>query len=57
MLSDIERLLKDASDSLVEMDIEVRKAPEDYRTTMNGKIHRYQNELIRLVEIFIVFKD
>lgn len=47
LLSEIERLLKDASDSLVEMDIEVRKAPEDYRTTMNGKIHRYQNELIR----------
>ncbi|XP_045112333.1 vesicle transport through interaction with t-SNAREs homolog 1B-like isoform X1 [Portunus trituberculatus] len=47
LLSEVERLLKDANDSLVEMDIEVRKAPEDYRTTMNSKIHRYQNELIR----------
>lgn len=47
LLSEVERLLKDANDSLVEMDIEVRKAPEDYKTTMNSKIHRYQNELIR----------
>lgn len=47
LLSEVERLLKDANDSLVEMDIEVRKAPEDYKTTMNSKIHRYQNELLR----------
>ncbi|XP_050713245.1 vesicle transport through interaction with t-SNAREs homolog 1B-like [Eriocheir sinensis] len=47
LLSEIQTLLKDAGDSLLEMNIEVRKAPEDYKTTMNSKIHRYQNELTR----------
>lgn len=51
LLSEIQTLLKDAGDSLLEMNIEVRKAPEDYKPTMNSKIHRYQNELTRLVNI------
>ncbi|KAG7163734.1 vesicle transport through interaction with t-SNAREs homolog 1B-like [Homarus americanus] len=47
LLSEIERSLKDANDSLVEMDIEIRKAPADYRNTMTSKVQRYRNELLR----------
>ncbi|KAK4292934.1 hypothetical protein Pmani_034335 [Petrolisthes manimaculis] len=47
LLRDVEQLLKDASNSLTEMDIEVKKAPVDYRNTMNSKILRYKDELIR----------
>lgn len=47
LLFEIERSLKDANDSLLEMDIETRKAPADYRNTMMSKVQRYQNELLR----------
>ncbi|KAK8724565.1 hypothetical protein OTU49_011137 [Cherax quadricarinatus] len=49
LLSEIERSLKDASDGLVEMDIEIKKAPLEYRNTMTSKVQRYQNELLRFL--------
>lgn len=52
LLSEIERSLKDASDGLVEMDIEIKKAPLEYRNTMTSKVQRYQNELLRYQKRF-----
>ncbi|XP_066973569.1 LOW QUALITY PROTEIN: vesicle transport through interaction with t-SNAREs homolog 1B [Macrobrachium rosenbergii] len=47
LLSEIERMLNDASGSLIDMDIESKKAPVDYRNNMNSKVVRYQNEVAR----------
>ncbi|KAK7080141.1 Vesicle transport through interaction with t-SNAREs 1B [Halocaridina rubra] len=47
LLSDIERVLNDASGSLLEMEIETKKAPPDYKSNMNNKVMRYQNEIAR----------
>ncbi|XP_027208401.1 vesicle transport through interaction with t-SNAREs homolog 1B [Penaeus vannamei] len=47
ILSEIERSLNDASGSLLEMDIEARKAPAEFRGTMANKVQRYQNEVTR----------
>nr|XP_045600418.1 vesicle transport through interaction with t-SNAREs homolog 1B-like [Procambarus clarkii]XP_045600419.1 vesicle transport through interaction with t-SNAREs homolog 1B-like [Procambarus clarkii] len=52
LLLEIERSLKDANDSLLEMDIEIRKAPLDYRNTMTSKVQRYHNELLRYQKRF-----
>ncbi|CAL4068481.1 unnamed protein product, partial [Meganyctiphanes norvegica] len=45
ILSEIEDALDEANKTLVDMDIEVLKAPTQYRTTMSAKLQRYQNEL------------
>ncbi|XP_068219078.1 vesicle transport through interaction with t-SNAREs homolog 1B [Palaemon carinicauda] len=47
LLSEIERMLNDATGSLLDMDIESKKAPVIIHEYMNSKVMRYQNEVAR----------